>query len=142
MLSSDQFLQNIVPFGIGGVSGAFATLVIQPIDTLKVLVQVISEKMGRTKTKAVTIFNIVSKIKLEYGLSSLYRGLDSALFRQLFYASARVGAYDGLMLALKNKKQRKANTVEIAVISLVSGAFGAFIGNPFEVALIRKQASL
>jgi hypothetical protein len=53
-----------------------------------------------------------------------------------------VGAYDGLMLALKNKKQRKANTVEIAGISLVSGAFGAFIGNPFEVALIRKQASL
>ena len=32
----------LVPFSIGGISGATATAVIQPIDTLKVQIQVVS----------------------------------------------------------------------------------------------------
>jgi hypothetical protein len=31
-----------VPFAIGGFSGAVATMVIQPLDTLKVQVQIVS----------------------------------------------------------------------------------------------------
>lgn len=33
-------------FLIGGISGAFATLIIQPLDTLKVSIQVASEQLG------------------------------------------------------------------------------------------------
>lgn len=82
---------------IGGVSGALATLVIQPLDTLKVQVQVISERLGKVKSSSLSIFNILAKIKSEQGLQILYRGLDSAILRQLFYASARLGAYDVLV---------------------------------------------
>lgn len=78
---------------IGGLSGALATSVIQPLDTLKVQVQCISEQIGRTKGTALTIPNIFLKIRSDHGLQVLYRGLDSAIFRQLFYASARLGAY-------------------------------------------------
>ena len=53
----------ITPFAIGGVAGATATTVIQPIDTLKVQIQVISEQLGRSKSKALSIFNILSTIK-------------------------------------------------------------------------------
>lgn len=38
--------------------------------------------------------------------------------------------------------KRKASSLEKVVLSMVSGAFGALIGNPFDVALIRRQASL
>lgn len=38
----DSLLKLTVPFAIGGLSGAAATLVIQPLDTLKVQVQIVS----------------------------------------------------------------------------------------------------
>ena len=38
----NDFKNSFLHFAIGGFSGMFATLVIQPIDTLKVQIQVIS----------------------------------------------------------------------------------------------------
>lgn len=38
----DKLAQLIVPFAIGGISGSLATLVIQPLDTLKVQIQIVS----------------------------------------------------------------------------------------------------
>jgi solute carrier family 25 (mitochondrial oxoglutarate transporter), member 11 len=141
-----DFLENIskwtVPFAIGGISGAVATMVIQPLDTLKVQVQIVSEQLGKIKSNSLTISNIVMKIKTEQGLQVLYRGLDSAIFRQLFYASARLGAYDVLVGSLEKSKEKKATKLERAGLSFISGAFGALIGNPFDVALIRRQASI
>lgn len=60
---SDKNLKNwLVPFCIGGLSGAVATCVIQPLDTLKVQIQVISEQLGKSKTNALSLPNIVRKI--------------------------------------------------------------------------------
>lgn len=84
---------HALPFFIGGLSGAIATFCIQPLDTLKVQIQVISEQIGRQRTKALTIPSILIKVKDNQGLTALYRGLDSAILRQIFYASARIGAY-------------------------------------------------
>lgn len=131
----------IVPFAIGGVSGAAATMVIQPLDTLKVQIQIVSEQLGRIKSDSLAISNIFMKIRNQQGLRVLYRGLDSAIFRQLFYASARLGAYDVLVAKLE-KEGKKATKMERAGLSFLSGAFGALVGNPFDVALIRRQASI
>lgn len=92
-----DFLKASVPFAIGGISGSLATLVIQPLDTLKVQVQVISERLGRGKSDSLAITNILTRLRLENGLQVLYRGLDSAILRQVFYASARLGAYEALI---------------------------------------------
>lgn len=72
----------------------------------------------------------------------LYRGLDSAIFRQLFYASTRLGAYEFLVAKLAKYKQSKPTKMERAALSVISGALGALVGNPFDVALIRRQASI
>ena len=90
---TNPYLRLLAPFAIGGFSGAVATSVIQPLDTLKVQVQIISEQLGRGNQSNLSLSNIVRKIKNDQGLQVLYRGLDSAIFRQLFYASARLGAY-------------------------------------------------
>jgi hypothetical protein len=39
---TNPFFRVLAPFAIGGFSGAVATSVIQPLDTLKVQVQIIS----------------------------------------------------------------------------------------------------
>ena len=95
----DKILNPLIPFGIGGVSGAIANSVIQPLDTLKVQIQIVSEQIGRSKTQALGIRPIFLKIMSEKGFQVLYRGLDSAIFRQLFYASARIGAYESSLNA-------------------------------------------
>ena len=72
----------------------FATMIIQPIDTLKVQIQVISEQLGKSlQPKDKSIFQIARVIHQKQGFKVLYRGLDSAILRQLFYASARLGSY-------------------------------------------------
>ena len=43
----ERIAKGTAPFAIGGVSGAFATIIVQPLDTLKVQVQVISEQIGK-----------------------------------------------------------------------------------------------
>lgn len=51
----ERISKTTAPFAIGGVSGAFATVIVQPIDTLKVQVQVISEQVGKEKSKSLKI---------------------------------------------------------------------------------------
>lgn len=46
-MSEKTFKDWFFPFCIGGISGAVATSVIQPLDTLKVQIQVISEQLGK-----------------------------------------------------------------------------------------------
>lgn len=142
MKEEGGFFRAAAPFAIGGLSGAIATAIIQPVDTLKVQFQVISEQLGKQKTADLSLPTIVSKIQKQYGLSSLYRGLDSALYRQIFYGSARIGAYETSVIHYQSFIQRKASSFEKVVLSMLSGAFGACVGNPFDVAVVRRQASL
>ena len=37
--ATDAFLDSIQPFVIGGLSGMFATCIIQPVDMIKVTIQ-------------------------------------------------------------------------------------------------------
>lgn len=82
----------------------FATAVIQPLDTLKVQIQVISERDGKSLSlKKRSMFTVLTTIYREKGFKIFYRGLDSAIFRQLFYASARLGSYTWAVEKFKNK---------------------------------------
>lgn len=91
------YLNSLLLFLIGGISGSVATLVIQPLDTLKVNIQVASEKLGQEgKANTLSIGN-VWKVITKGGFQGLYRGLDSAILRQIFYTSARIGFYNYLI---------------------------------------------
>lgn len=92
----------------------------------------------KKNTSIVTDFK---KIYTDKGIFILYRGLESAIWRQLFYASARLGSYTWAVEKLKNKG-KKITLFDKITISAFSGIFGALIGNPFDVALIRRQVSV
>lgn len=49
--STDKFLDSIQPFVIGGVSGILATCIIQPVDMVKIVIQLKSEKLAKSKQK-------------------------------------------------------------------------------------------
>ena len=114
-----------------------ATTIIQPIDFLKVQIQVRSE-MGN---KDLNPFRIASEVRKSEGTyRAFYRGLDSALLRQLFYTSVRLGLFYTIKDNLVKKNKREPNMLENTIASLVSGAVGSVIGNPADLSLIRMQS--
>lgn len=49
------------------------------------------------------MLDVLRKIYREKGLAILYRGLGSAIWRQIFYASARLGSYTWAVERLKSQ---------------------------------------
>ena len=63
------------PFWIGGFSGMMATCVIQPVDMIKVVIQLKSEELARTKQKGHA--NFITALREIYsgeGVKGFYRG--------------------------------------------------------------------
>jgi hypothetical protein len=71
----------------------------------------------------------------------LYRGLGSAIWRQIYYSSARLGSYTFLTDKIKSKGYTIGFSLKI-VLSALCGIFGAVVGTPFDVALVRRQVSI
>jgi solute carrier family 25 oxoglutarate transporter 11 len=124
-------------FLIGGASGMIATCIIQPIDFIKVQIQVRSE-MG---SKQLNPFSIAKSIKQETGTyKTFYKGLDSALLRQAVYTSTRLGLFYSIKDWIVKKKGKEPSVFENALMSLFAGAVGSFVGNPADLALVRMQS--
>lgn len=73
-----------------------ATCVIQPIDMIKVRIQLKSEKMGKG-AKISPIGVAREMLSNGKGIGQFYKGLDSALIRQITYTTTRMGIYKNLM---------------------------------------------
>lgn len=76
----------------------------------------------------------------EGGFKAFYKGLDSALMRQIVYATLRFGFFYSAIDISKDSFNHDLKPLEKALVSLCSGATAAFIATPFDLALIRFQA--
>ncbi len=111
-------------------------LQIQPLDMIKTRMQLKSEAKGKLSTLA----TIKDLYKNEGGIVAFYKGLGSALMRQVIYAALRLGMFYSVVDIAKDKWGKTLNAGEKAVVSLGSGAIAAFVATPFDLALIRFQA--
>lgn len=144
--SSKSFLQNsyvraALPFVNGGLAGMVATTAIQPIDMVKVRLQLAGEG-ARTGPKPSPI-TITRDIIAQGKVLDLYTGLSAGLLRQAVYTTARMGFFDTFMNLLTVRAQEKGTKVgfaERAAAGLSAGGLAAMIGNPADLALIRMQS--
>eukprot|EP00002_Diphylleia_rotans_P040679 TRINITY_DN970_c0_g1_i1.p1 TRINITY_DN970_c0_g1~~TRINITY_DN970_c0_g1_i1.p1 ORF type:complete len:298 (-),score=86.61 TRINITY_DN970_c0_g1_i1:432-1325(-) len=125
--------KTVSPFVLGGLSGMWATTCIQPIDMVKVRIQLLGQ--GAT----VSPIGIAKEIIQKDGFGGLYRGLSAALLRQATYTTARLGMYKKVTAALE-EPGKPLPLVYKAGSGLFAGAFGAMFGNPADLALVRMQA--
>jgi solute carrier family 25 (mitochondrial oxoglutarate transporter), member 11 len=139
-----SFIEGIVnvrpaiPFVVGCGSGIVATTCVQPIDTIKVRMQLIDRNLLRT-----TPWDVAKGLMTEGGVVNLYQGLSAAILRQLVYGTMRMGLFMSFEKKLEKRAQENGTTVsfgERALAGLGAGALAAFAGNPTEVVLIRMQA--
>lgn len=125
-------------FLIGGASGMIATTIIQPIDYIKVQIQVRSEM----KSNQLNPFKITKEIYEKNGARAFYKGLDSALLRQAVYTSTRLGLFYNIKDWLVRKNGKEPGVLANACASLFAGAIGSFVGNPADLALVRMQSDI
>ncbi|KAI9882792.1 MAG: putative mitochondrial 2-oxoglutarate/malate carrier protein [Watsoniomyces obsoletus] len=137
------FMRTALPFINGGLAGMTATTVIQPVDMIKVRLQLAGEgvKTGPRPTPFAITRNIIAGGKA----LDLYTGLSAGLLRQAVYTTARLGFFDTFMRSLESraKAQPEARGIgfrERALAGLTAGGMAAMIGNPADLALIRMQS--
>ncbi|KAK4462711.1 putative mitochondrial 2-oxoglutarate malate carrier protein [Cladorrhinum samala] len=130
-----------LPFINGGISGMVATTVIQPVDMVKVRIQLDGEgKLGGPRP---TALSVTRGILANGKALDLYTGLSAGLLRQAVYTTARLGFFDSFMGSLTARAKAKGKAIgfsERAVAGLAAGGIAAMIGNPADLALIRMQS--
>ncbi|KAF8459806.1 mitochondrial carrier domain-containing protein [Kalaharituber pfeilii] len=132
----------VLPFVNGGLSGMAATTIIQPIDMIKVRIQLAGEGSAAGGARP-TPLAITRGIIASGRFLDLYSGLSAGLLRQAVYTTARMGFFGTFMnhFNTKAKSENRAVTFgERAVASLSAGGLGAILGNPADLALIRMQS--
>jgi len=128
--------KTVRPFLIGGLSASSATCCIQPIDMVKVRIQLQSGKVNANPV------NIAATMLRTEGVTIFYRGLSAAVFRQLTYGMTRLGVFRTLTNRYTPAGKTAADIDFLTKVgcSLTAGGIGALVGTPAEVALIRMQA--
>ncbi|KAL9656163.1 hypothetical protein ABK040_007780 [Willaertia magna] len=124
-------------FIYGGLAGMMATSIIQPLDLVKTRMQLSGEKANPVRV----FFDVASK----EGPFKLYSGLTAALLRQATYTTTRMGVFNALSEYMTTTdpvtgKRSQPNFLTKIGIGMLSGAAGAVVGNPAEVALIRMTS--
>lgn len=120
------------PYINGGSSGMMATCCIQPLDMVKVRIQ-----LGMTGSP----FGIASHVIKTEGVGALYRGLSAGLLRQATYTTARLGLFEQFMQTLRNKSPNGEVSIQgKAAAGLAAGGLGALVGSPADLSLVRMQA--
>ena len=108
-----------------------ATCVIQPIDMIKVRIQ-----LGQGSAAQVT-----STMLKNEGVAAFYKGLSAGLLRQATYTTARLGSFRILTSkAIEANEGKPLPLYQKALCGLTAGAIGATVGSPADLALIRMQA--
>jgi len=118
----------------GSISGCLATCCIQPVDMVKVRIQIGGAEGGSTNP-----FAISSQMLKEEGVGGFYKGLSAGLTRQVLYTGARLGLYD-LFTDKASVKGEKMGFLTTAACACSAGGIAAVIGNPADLSLIRMQA--
>ncbi|KAI1436201.1 mitochondrial carrier domain-containing protein [Xylaria sp. CBS 124048] len=135
------FMRAALPFINGGVSGMAATTVIQPVDMVKVRLQLAGE--GVATGPKPTPLSITREILAQGKVRDFYTGLSAGLLRQAIYTTSRLGFFDTFMKKLTKRAENNGTQVgfgERAAAGLCAGGIAAFVGNPADLALVRMQS--
>eukprot|EP00823_Brevimastigomonas_motovehiculus_P006403 TRINITY_DN5309_c0_g1_i1.p1 TRINITY_DN5309_c0_g1~~TRINITY_DN5309_c0_g1_i1.p1 ORF type:complete len:344 (-),score=93.70 TRINITY_DN5309_c0_g1_i1:291-1322(-) len=125
------------PFVLGGMASCCATSTIQPLDMVKVRLQLVGELGSKVVTK--NPFTMAKNIFQKEGVLAFYKGLSAALVRQLTYGTARLGLFRTISDNLK-EPGKSITPGKSALAGLSAGALAAVIGTPADVVLVRMQS--
>lgn len=137
----NPFWKAFRPFFIGGFSACCATCCVQPIDMVKVQIQ-LQEGGAKGGTVIRNPVTMAGHLVKQNGPLFLYKGLSAGIMRQLTYGLTRLGIFRTLTEKMKPEGKTAADIDFLTKLgcSLTAGGIGALIGTPADAALVRMQA--
>jgi len=131
--------KTIEPFFCGGLAATGASCVIHPIDLAKVRMQLFGQL---NPGKPVPNFpSLLANMVKNEGASSVYKGIDAAIGRQMVYGTARIGLHRTFSDKLVEYNEGKPiGFLTKALSGMASGSIAVCIGTPFDIALVRLQS--
>ncbi|CAJ1341856.1 unnamed protein product [Effrenium voratum] len=109
--------------GLAGVSNAVAACFTNPVDVIKVRMQLAG--VSQLTSCNATVLSAVRQLWESEGLRGLHRGLQPSMLRELSYSGLRMGLYEPV----------REHLVKL------QGAVGALLANPFDLLKVRMQGS-
>lgn len=139
--SSHALAVSLQPYLCGGLSSSLASVVIHPIDLVKVHVQIASQS-GNAR---VTGIGAARSVITNEGIVGFYSGLSAAVARQMVYGTARLGMHRALSDHLIARRVANGESAALPLLvksisAMMTGAVAAALGCPLDVALVRMQA--
>eukprot|EP01027_Heterolobosea_sp_BB2_P019891 GEZU01028035.1.p1 GENE.GEZU01028035.1~~GEZU01028035.1.p1 ORF type:complete len:320 (-),score=28.78 GEZU01028035.1:151-1110(-) len=143
-VASDHNVVNTAKrFLAGGLSCCIVSAILNPMDNIKVRLQIQNSTASAASTAAKEYLgtsHAFMKIATEEGAHVLWtRGLAASMCRELSYSSIRMGAYDPIKHVLAGDTKGDIGLVKKILSGAVSGAIGASLANPFDLIKIRQQ---
>ncbi|KAI9019068.1 mitochondrial substrate carrier family protein [Hyaloraphidium curvatum] len=128
----------------GGLACMIAATVTQPIDLIKVRLQLQKTSSGPPKYKG--MFSGMVLVVKEEGIRGLFRGLPPSLLREATYSAIRLGLYDQLRskYVLKTDENGVNHGQETLwkkiVAGMISGGLGCALCSPSDLIKVQMQA--
>ena len=113
-------------------------LQIQPVDTVKVRLQLVGE--GTRSTTRTNPIKVALQIVKDEGPLGLYAGITAAWMRQVVYGSTRLGTHRVFSNMMKSHPDEQLPLYKKMAAGLASGCIGSFVGTPADLALVRMQS--
>ena len=141
----------------GGLASMIAGFCTHPLDLIKVRMQLQGEVAavpalayalnGSVNAPVVARkpgpFRVGLEVARLEGVTALYSGVSATLLRQVLYSSTRMGLYELLKHQWQDHGPHEGSGLPLhkkVTAALVSGGFGAIVGNPADLAMVRMQA--
>jgi hypothetical protein len=128
---------------LAGLSNCLSSCLTNPIDVIKIRLQLQSELAGAPAAGQQHYSGMLSgmvKIGRVEGIRGLYRGLIPSLLRESSYSSIRVGLYD-VFRDLYSSHLGGTGAAVRFLSGATSGCIGAIVANPTDLVKVRLQAS-
>jgi solute carrier family 25 oxoglutarate transporter 11 len=84
--------------------------------------------------------SLISNMVKRDGITSIYKGVDAAIGRQMVYGTARIGLHRTFSDKLVEYNGGPINFLQKALSGMASGSIAVCIGTPFDIALVRLQS--
>jgi len=124
------------PFVFGAIAASFSTFCVQPVDMLKVRLQLSGEGGAAAVRNPVAMAALIVK---QEGPLAFYKGMSAAIFRQCTYGTVRLGLFRTISDHMKEPGKPVRPWVS-ALAGMAAGVGGSMVGTPSDVALVRMQA--
>lgn len=126
--------ESCKPFVTGSLSGSIAGTIVQPIDIVKVRIQLAAAEGGNTAA-----IHVAKTLLNQEGIAGFYQGITAMYARQVLYTGSRLGLYDQFT-ALAGNPGEALPFWKTSLCALSAGGIAAIIGNPADLSLVRMQA--